>query len=93
MNFTESNTVEQMILDVVTARGARGLREMPAGWKDSLGRELLPAALGLCRGEGGARQPGDVMVEPWLRLARGIRTGTRPAGAACLAKGGRRLEA
>lgn len=48
MTFTESNTVEQMILDAATSLGggASGsvLREYPlAGWSGSLGDELKPS--------------------------------------------------
>lgn len=49
--FTESNTVEQMILDAVVTRvSAR------AQWEYVPGPDL-------------PRQPGDVMVEPWVREA------------------------
>jgi type I restriction enzyme R subunit len=49
--FTESNTVEQMILDAATKLGADPSR---VRWT------YVPAAQV-------PRQPGDVMVEPWLR--------------------------
>jgi type I restriction enzyme, R subunit len=71
--FTESNTVEQMILDALSPRtgghgGAKLLRDDPPGWGYSLGGELRPAweyvpALEV------PRKPGDVMVESWVRLA------------------------
>lgn len=51
MTFTESNTVEQMILDAATKLVADPRR---ARWT------YVPAAQV-------PRQPGDVMVEPWLR--------------------------
>ena len=48
MSFTESNTVEQMILDAATSLGTGAgssvLREdPPAGWGGSLGEELKPS--------------------------------------------------
>jgi hypothetical protein len=48
MSFTESNTVEQMILDAATSLGSGAgssvLREdPPAGWGGSLGEELKPS--------------------------------------------------
>lgn len=48
MSFTESNTVEQMILDAATSLGSGAgnsvLREHPpAGWGGSLGDELKPS--------------------------------------------------
>jgi len=51
--FTESNTVEQMILDAVAQHGGK---LNPARW-DYLPATQIP------------RQPGDVVVEPWLRKA------------------------
>jgi hypothetical protein len=47
MSFTESNTVEQMILDAATSldsgAGSSVLRgDPPAGWGGSLGEELKP---------------------------------------------------
>jgi type I restriction enzyme R subunit len=74
MTFTESNTVEQMILDAVSPRGidsggALVLREDPPGWGDSLGGELRPAKWEFVRGTDVPRGPADVMVESWLRVA------------------------
>ena len=48
MSFTESNTVEQMILDAATSlvsgAGSSVLREdPPAGWGGSLGEEFKPS--------------------------------------------------
>ncbi len=44
MSFTESNTVEQMILDAMSRRGgcggALGWREGAPGWGASLGMKL-----------------------------------------------------
>ena len=61
MSFTESNTVEQMILDAATSLGSGAgssvLRETPlANWA-YVAATALP------------RQPGEVMVEPWVREA------------------------
>ena len=72
MSFTESNTIEQMILDAVTQHGGRGalsLREVSPGFGESLGRELRPAHWDYLPAAQLARQVGDVMVEPWVREA------------------------
>jgi type I restriction enzyme R subunit len=66
--FTESTTVEQMILDGVTAPLAAG--ETQQGYKiDSLGRELRPARWDYVPATGLPRQSSDVMAEPWVREA------------------------
>ena len=68
MIFTESNTVEQMILDDVTTPLAAG--ETQQGYKiDSLGRELRPARWSYLPATELPRQSSDVMVEPWVREA------------------------
>jgi type I restriction enzyme R subunit len=76
MSFTESNTVEQMILDALSSPvgGSHSeqliLREEPpleSG--SSLGREFRPAVWEYLPGVHVPRQPGDVMVEPWVREA------------------------
>jgi type I restriction enzyme R subunit len=72
MSFTESNTVEQMILDALAPRrsaAAIALREDPPGWGGSLGGELRPPKWEYVPVTDVPRQPGDVMVEAWLRLA------------------------
>ena len=73
MTFTESNTVEQMILDAVTTLAAAQpsvVREdPPPGWGDSLGDELRPARWTYVPAAELPRQTGDVMVEPWVREA------------------------
>ena len=74
MSFTESNTVEQMILDAATSlgRGAGSsvLREDPhAGWGGSLGEEFKPSRWTYVAATALPRQPGEVMVEPWVREA------------------------
>ena len=74
MSFTESNTVEQMILDAATSLGsgvgASVLREdPPAGWGGSLGEEFKPAKWTFVEPLKVPRQPGEVMVEPWVREA------------------------
>ncbi len=86
MSFTESNTVEQMILDAMSRRGSGGAliaRESSPGWGASLGGELVDGyKKSGHRGQDARatswqyvaatevpRQPGDVMVESWLRVA------------------------
>lgn len=74
MSFTESNTVEQMILDAATSLGSGAgpsvLREdPPAGWGGSLGEEFMPAKWTLVEPLKVPRQPGEVMVETWVREA------------------------
>lgn len=74
MSFTESNTVEQMILDAATSlgsgAGSSGLREdPPVGWGGSLGEEFKPAKWTFVEPLMVPRQPGEVMVETWVREA------------------------
>jgi type I restriction enzyme R subunit len=74
MSFNESNTVEQMILDAATSLGSGAgssvLREdPPAGWGGSLGEELKPSRWTYVAATALPRQPGEVMVEPWVREA------------------------
>jgi type I restriction enzyme R subunit len=72
MTFTESSTVEQMILDAVTRKRASDrltVRENPPGWGGSLGGDLRPARWEYVPAAGLPRQWGDVMVEAWLRDA------------------------
>jgi type I restriction enzyme R subunit len=76
MSFTESNTVERMILEALSSPsggggGALVLRELPPGWGGSLGAEMAGAAAHweYVPATEVPRQPGDVMVEAWLRLA------------------------
>ena len=73
MSFTESNTVEQMILDAATSLGGAGssvLREdPPSGWGGSLGEEFKPSRWTYVAATALPRQPGEVMVEPWVREA------------------------
>jgi type I restriction enzyme R subunit len=74
MSFTESNTVEQMILDAATSlgsgAGASVLREdPPSGWGGSLGEEFKPAKWTFVAATQIPRQPGEVMVTQWLREA------------------------
>jgi type I restriction enzyme R subunit len=61
MSFTESNTVEQMILDAATSLGG--------GAGSSAAREAPPANWSYVAGPTLPRQPGEVMVEPWVREA------------------------
>jgi hypothetical protein len=78
-HFTEANTVEQMILDATSgtrphpgplpAGEGGALRETPPGWGASLGGDLRPATWSYVPGLQVPRQPGDVMVESWLREA------------------------
>ena len=74
MSFTESNTVEQMILDAATSLGSGAgssvLREdTPSGWGGSLGEEFKPSRWSYVAATALPRQPGEVMVEPWVREA------------------------
>jgi type I restriction enzyme R subunit len=74
MTFTESDTVEQMIIDAVSSRGdgvsALIAHEQPApGWGDSLSGDLRPSRWDYVPGAQLPRQSGDVMVEPWVREA------------------------
>jgi type I restriction enzyme R subunit len=72
MTFTESNTVEQMILDAATHLGgpqASMTREHGPEWGDSFGHELRPARWTYVPATQIPRQPGDVMAELWLREA------------------------
>ncbi len=70
MSFTESNTVEQMILDAVTKHGAPlGIRQESPGWGKTLGTEFRPDRWNYVPGPQLPRQLADVMVEPWVREA------------------------
>ena len=74
MSFTESNTVEQMIIDAATrlgsGTGSSMLREVPpAGWGGSLGEEFKPSRWTYVAATALPRQPGEVLVEPWVREA------------------------
>ncbi len=74
MSFTESNTVEQMILDAATSLGSGAgssvVREdPPAGWGGSLGEEFKPSRWTYVTAMALPRQPGEVMVEQWVRDA------------------------
>ncbi|MCW1968492.1 MAG: HsdR family type I site-specific deoxyribonuclease [Anaerolineae bacterium] len=74
MTFTESNTVEQMILDTATGLGSgagrRVLRESPpAGWGASLGGNLTPPRWVYVAAAAVPRLPNEVLVEGWLREA------------------------
>lgn len=73
MTFSESNTVEQMILDAATSLGigqASAVRETSKRYGgESLGDELRPAAWTYVPIAQIPRQTGDVMVEPWVREA------------------------
>ena len=70
-SFNESNTVEQMILDAVENLGrtiaVEPMHDKPPG--ASLGGDLRPATWHYVPGLQVPRQPGDVMVESWLREA------------------------
>jgi len=74
MSFTESNTVEQMILDAATSLGSGAGRSVlredpPSGWGGSLGEEFKPSRWTYVAATAMPRQPGEVMVEPWVREA------------------------
>ena len=71
--FTESNTVEQMILNAATSlgigAGSLALREdPPAGW-GALGEEFKSAKWTFVEALKVPRQSGEVMVEMWVREA------------------------
>ena len=78
-HFTESNTVEQMIIDAATALGSSGgsaklFENPPLSWDTALGDEVASAVSPPSRwtymvATALPRQPGEVMVEPWLRDA------------------------
>ena len=79
-HFTESNTVEQMILDAATSLGSDAgssiVREkyasaasLPSGWSGSLGEEMKPSRWTFVAATALPRQPGEVMVESWVREA------------------------
>jgi type I site-specific restriction-modification system R (restriction) subunit len=67
MSFNESNTVEQLILDAVAGIGVGGnvVAEPLAGY----GLPLKPSHWTFVPPTGITRQPGDVLVEGWLREA------------------------
>jgi type I restriction enzyme R subunit len=71
MSFNESNTVEQMILDAVESLGrttaVEPMHESGAG--GSLGSEFKPSRWTYFPGLQVPRQPGDVIVESWVREA------------------------
>jgi type I restriction enzyme R subunit len=71
--FTESNTVEQMVLDAVTKLGgkqaSRAREDAPPYRGESLGDDLRPSRWTYAPHTEIPRQPGDVMVEPWVREA------------------------
>ena len=71
--FTESNTVERMILNAVATLGGRqapGVQEDASPYRgESLGDELRPAHWTYVLSTEVPRQPSDVMVEPWVREA------------------------
>jgi type I restriction enzyme, R subunit len=72
MSFTESNTVEQMILDAATFLGAdkdslSTREDPPPGWGGSLGEEFQPSRWTYAPQV--PRQTTEVMAEPWVREA------------------------
>ena len=71
MSFNESNTVEQMILDAVENLGlTTDIEPMhEPGADGSLGAEFKPSRWIYVPGLQVPRQPGDVIVELWLREA------------------------
>ena len=77
-HFTESNTVEQMILDAATSLGSdtgssivrdkyASATSLPSGWSGSLGEEMKPSRWTYVAATALLRQPGEVMVESWVR--------------------------
>ncbi len=73
MSFNEANTVEHMILQTVAKSGdkhQRGISERASpGYGETLGGELLPVRWDYILAVDVPRQPGDVMVESWVREA------------------------
>ncbi|MBI4331882.1 MAG: type I restriction endonuclease subunit R [Chloroflexi bacterium] len=72
MSFNESSTVEQMIIDAVSKRRVQpeSVREGSASYGgESLGGELRPGLWDYVPAAQVPRQPGNVIVEPWLREA------------------------
>ncbi len=74
MSFTESNTVEQMILDTATSlkssTGSWTLHDdLASGWGGSSGKEIKPAKWTFVEPLKVPRQPCEVMVEAWVREA------------------------
>lgn len=73
MTFTESNTVEQMILNAVTRGGGAGPfvfhEDLSPGWGGSLGEDLRPQRWDYLPAAQLPRQSGEVMVEEWVREA------------------------
>ena len=74
MSFTESNTVEQMILDAAThldnGAAGSGVREQPAaGWSGPAGEDLKPCRWSYVAASALPRQLDQVMVLEWVREA------------------------
>jgi type I restriction enzyme, R subunit len=72
MTFTEFNTVERMILESIGKNVSDGLlafREPSPGYGEPLGGELRPTQWAYMPAAEIPRQPGDVMVESWVREA------------------------
>ena len=71
--FTESNTVEQMILDAVAKLGSKPAsmvrEDAPHYGGESLGDALRPARWTYALHTDVPRQLSDVIVEPWVREA------------------------
>src|SRR5437867_12064668 len=71
--FTESNTVEQMILDAVAQHGVTSAfmvhEDKPPYGGESLGDALRPARWTYALHTDVPRQLSDMMVEPWVREA------------------------
>ena len=97
MSFTESNTVEQMILDAATSlrsgRSARSERGPAVGLGRFVGRGVQAFALDLCGCDANSPSAEEVMVEPWLRealigLEPGNRGAARPGGRSDLCPAG-----
>lgn len=72
MSFNEANTVELMILNAATSLGSstRGsMIQSLVGTDGSLGEEQKRSCWTYVAGTALPRQPGEVMVEPWVREA------------------------
>jgi len=71
MSFTESNTVERMILDAATllSSGTSSVNEPPGNWGGVRSSGFKPAKWTYVEPLKVPRQPAEVMVEPWVREA------------------------
>ncbi len=73
MTFTESNTVEQMILDAVAPKGGATMlhagQKLPSNWQNTPDRTPRAGHWDYLPGPELPRQPHEVMVESWVKDA------------------------